>query len=154
MFSPFFPIDESVVSFLSSPSSDIRGRCAVCDSTEGFSCEKVFNTLPPILIVHLDRQNSVGGDVYKDARKVNYSETLILRVHDDEVSFPVSYALVAVMAHSGASTTSGHYLAHVKRGKRWFLCNDKAVTPAPNSHSTSADAVLFIYECKWLANGK
>lgn len=39
------------------------------------------------------------------------------------------YQLQAVLTHKGRSSSSGHYVGWVRRGKEWFKCDDDTVTP-------------------------
>lgn len=39
------------------------------------------------------------------------------------------YRLQAVLTHRGRSSSSGHYVAWVRRGAAWLRCDDDAVTP-------------------------
>jgi len=39
------------------------------------------------------------------------------------------YELQAVLTHKGRSSSSGHYVAWIKRNKNWFKCDDDDITP-------------------------
>ena len=40
---------------------------------------------------------------------------------------PIEYKLVAFISHMGTSTTTGHYVCHVKKDGRWVIFNDNKV---------------------------
>jgi len=40
---------------------------------------------------------------------------------------PANYRLKAFISHMGTSTSSGHYVCHVKKDGKWILFNDKKV---------------------------
>jgi len=55
-------------------------------------------------------------------------------VHDNG---PANYELVAFISHLGRATTSGHYVAHVKKNGEWAFFNDEKVcksTSTPFEH--------------------
>ncbi|XP_018496806.1 ubiquitin carboxyl-terminal hydrolase 14 [Galendromus occidentalis] len=39
------------------------------------------------------------------------------------------YQLQAILTHKGRSSSSGHYVGWIRRGKEWFKCDDETVTP-------------------------
>uniref|UniRef100_A0A7E4UQB2 Ubiquitin carboxyl-terminal hydrolase 14 n=1 Tax=Panagrellus redivivus TaxID=6233 RepID=A0A7E4UQB2_PANRE len=42
------------------------------------------------------------------------------------------YRLIGVISHMGSSPHCGHYVAHVKRGDKWYLFNDEKVAVSQN----------------------
>ncbi|KAJ9512241.1 hypothetical protein QJQ45_012796 [Haematococcus lacustris] len=40
---------------------------------------------------------------------------------------PGQYELQAVISHMGSNTACGHYVAHIKKGGRWYIFNDEKV---------------------------
>ena len=137
----------SLDTFLSEPSSSMPVKCRLCGLAGHMTHEKSFSKLPRILVLNIDRQYFHKGEVYKDPRKVSFPDSLILEVKEQEVSLRHSYSLSAFICHSGASVQSGHYTAFIKRGKKWFLCNDQATTEGRGSYSSNE--VIFFYELVW-----
>ena len=42
------------------------------------------------------------------------------------------YRLVGFISHMGASTLSGHYVCHIKKGDQWIIYNDEKVAVSEN----------------------
>ena len=42
------------------------------------------------------------------------------------------YSLVAFVSHVGKNTTCGHYVAHIKKGGKWYFYNDEKVAESEN----------------------
>ena len=38
------------------------------------------------------------------------------------------YNLYAVILHSGDSATAGHYISYIKKGAKWYKCNDSNIS--------------------------
>ena len=62
-----------------------------------------------------------------------------------------TYNLLGVLQHLGVDK-AGHYIAFVKRGDRWWKCDDKDVTKS--SFDDVRAAMLFVYPPKMLLYGK
>ena len=61
------------------------------------------------------------------------------------------FNLVGVVLRSGG-THSGHYTAAIRRGGRWFLCDDlaSAAQPVNNLNATVGSSVyMFVYHRAW-----
>lgn len=93
----------------------------------------IFETLPPVLHLHLIRYEY---DIYTDQfQKVNdkyiFPEILNLNMFVDPNSRSKDYVyhLQGVLVHSG-NLNGGHYVAYIKPGKEtdWFKFNDSVVT--------------------------
>ena len=71
------------------------------------------------------------------------SERLLLR---EALSIPgFKASLIGSVSHVGSSTTSGHYISHVKVANAWYRCDDKNVTVAEFSafHDSRECYLLF-----------
>jgi ubiquitin carboxyl-terminal hydrolase 22/27/51 len=51
-------------------------------------------------------------------------EEVLQQLHAAEAG---TYNLKVVVEHRGRGLNSGHFVAYVLMGSRWFLCNDKSV---------------------------
>ena len=40
---------------------------------------------------------------------------------------PGVYDLVGFVSHIGKNTTHGHYVAHIRKGGKWYIFNDRKV---------------------------
>ena len=61
---------------------------------------------------------------------------------------PPLYSLVAVLVHVdwALSTSSGHYVAYVKRsGGQWYKCDDSCVTPVAEAAALAQTAYVLFY---------
>ena len=68
-------------------------------------------------------------------------------VVDDDVSLDIRYKLIATVNHTGI-LSRGHYSAFVKdpASGGWWLCNDRAVTPARSQDLNSTTSYLFFFQ--------
>lgn len=55
------------------------------------------------------------------------------------------YRLTAFITHMGSSTSSGHYVCHLKKDGRWVICNDEKV--ALSEKPPKDLAYLYLYQC-------
>ncbi len=53
------------------------------------------------------------------------------------------YNLVGLISHIGKNTGSGHYVAHLKRDKKWVIYNDEKVALSENPPIRHAYMYLF-----------
>ena len=99
-----------------------------CEGCKGkkvaFSKQPILRSpSPKILSLYLKR---FGYD--KDTGK---ADKLFTHVIIPEYLEPLSgdrYRLTGISLHSGTTLESGHYIALVRYGDIWFLCNDSSVT--------------------------
>ena len=56
---------------------------------------------------------------------------------------PGHYRLVAFVSHMGSSTSSGHYVAHIRKAGRWVLFNDAKV--AVSADPPKDMGYLYVY---------
>lgn len=82
---------------------------------------QIQGNLPEFLTVTLDRYNRVNDQNVRVDNRVNMQEEITIQ--------GVKYTLKEVIVHKGTAD-SGHYLAYVKEGNDWYLCNDAQVTLA------------------------
>ncbi|XP_003744765.1 ubiquitin carboxyl-terminal hydrolase 5 [Galendromus occidentalis] len=55
------------------------------------------------------------------------------------------YRLTAFITHMGSSTSSGHYVCHLRKEGRWVICNDEKV--ALSEKPPKDLAYLYLYQC-------
>jgi hypothetical protein len=56
------------------------------------------------------------------------------------------YKLVAVVVHVGQSIDNGHYIAYVRRGKRWYLADDRLIIECAIEDVLQQQAYILFYE--------
>lgn len=54
------------------------------------------------------------------------------------------YKLIALISHIGNHPSSGHYVAHIRKGGRWIIFNDEQV--ALSEHPPKDLAYLYLYK--------
>ena len=91
--------------------------------------------------------NRFNNDAVKDVRRVEYEPTIMLHsVHDKT---EVEYDLTAVICHTGASTTSGHYFCFIASENGEPICtmlNDKDdPVDLPSDQMLSLDTAYILY---------
>jgi len=96
--------------------------------------------------MQLNRYVNVGGNVFKDNRKVNCtSEVLHVPVKiDDELSVSRKFTLKASINHSG-TINAGHYWTYIKSNDTWLKCNDTLVTKARFKELSNNTSYIFVY---------
>jgi uncharacterized UBP type Zn finger protein len=91
--------------------------------------------------------NRFNNDAVKDVRRVEYEPTIMLHsVHDKT---EVEYDLTAVICHTGASTTSGHYICFIASENGEPICtmlNDKDdPVDLPSDQMLSLNTAYMLY---------
>lgn len=157
---PDLSIYDSLGEFFSS--EDLGGencyRCEKCKKLQRARRHLRILSLPPLLSLHLKRFSFLLGQGAKKA--------------SDRLAFPLSglsldlfaatgtsrevgtaeYDLVSVVAHHGASLTSGHYTAYVKASdERWYHVDDIRVTLVSPEQVQNCDAYVLFYERRQLS---
>ena len=116
--------------------------CANCQCLRSAKKSLCVVRAPNTLVVSLKRFHFWGNKSHKikDCVKFPVKESLdarLLGCHDNQ------YRLRALVLHSGATVSSGHYSAFVWDDNRWLLCNDDAVTLEEPSETDSRAYILF-----------
>jgi ubiquitin C-terminal hydrolase len=94
-------------------------------------------------VVHLGR--FVGGS--KDPTHVVFPLRLDVAPYLPE-NTPVNrcqYLLRAVIKHNGTKADKGHFVAYIRKGLVWFLCDDQCVQPF-HGNVLDVEAYLLFYE--------
>ncbi|KAL9938946.1 hypothetical protein V8E36_001759 [Tilletia maclaganii] len=121
-------------------------RCEKCKKLSAALKQFTLDSVPPILTIQLKRFTMTGGKI---GRAVNFPEVLKLgnymsanaqagaskknnsNVQSQEDTNPI-YRLYAIVHHFGGGPNSGHYVATVRRGNRWYRCDDSSTFPTQN----------------------
>ncbi|KAG0379479.1 hypothetical protein BGX24_000219 [Mortierella sp. AD032] len=107
-----------------------RYSCSHCQSLQDATREIRLDKLPKVLTIQLMRfvYDTVTWTKKKSMDMIRFPETIDFAELLGSQS-AVLYDLSAVLVHSGPSTHSGHFMAHVldKSSNKWFVLNDEEV---------------------------
>ena len=100
-----------------------------------------FERVPPVLVLQLNRF------VYDRVRlrPVKLDGAVAFKPALEIASARAKRRLVAVVEHQGPNLGRGHYVAAVRRGTRWWLCNDARVVPTDEASVLQMRAYLLFY---------
>jgi len=87
---------------------------------------------PRFLGVYIKRIVSRSTTTQRNAGDSHNKDTRIVEIPLDsfhlERKSSFNYHCVGIVCHAGQSIHSGHYVAYVRRGRNWFLCDDANIT--------------------------
>lgn len=106
-------------------------RCEKCDRAVAVQKQLTICEAPPILVIQMKRFDMMRGGL-KINKSVAFHEELDLTDIGILTKGPegqlmqgnFKYQLYAMIAHYGPTLHSGHYVAFVNVGNRWFLFDD------------------------------
>ncbi|KAL4424898.1 hypothetical protein ABPG77_002121 [Micractinium sp. CCAP 211/92] len=128
---------------------DNRYKCDGCKQYVSAEKSTRLEAAPHCLQICLKR--FAVGRFGKITSRLSFPEQLDLEPYMAEGCVdraPKLYSLYAVVQHIdfNRSTNYGHYIAYVKCGDSWFLCDDSTVTPVAAAKALAAGAYLLFYE--------
>ncbi|XP_064323232.1 ubiquitin carboxyl-terminal hydrolase 36 isoform X1 [Phalacrocorax carbo] len=130
--------------------SDLLGgenayMCAKCKKKVSASKRFTIHRASNVLTLSLKRFASFGGD--KITKDVGYPELLNIRPYMSQSNGdPVTYALYAVLVHSGYSCHAGHYYCYVKASNgQWYQMNDDLVRSSNIKVVLNQQAYVLFY---------
>ncbi len=108
---------------------DNKLKCNTCSKDVDGTRQELFSAFPNNLIIQLKRYDWTDGTGSKKNKKVEFS--LELKIDnkwctDDCKEKGISYNLTGVIVHNG-ELNNGHYWSYVKKGGKWYKCNDASV---------------------------
>ncbi|BFU23304.1 ubiquitin carboxyl-terminal hydrolase domain containing protein [Entamoeba histolytica HM-1:IMSS-B] len=117
-----------------------------------FSKRKIDNThfqqlfieeAPKVLVLQLNRfiYDRVKLDVVKLVDHINYTESLQLKTNKGNVN----YRLISIIEHRGNQIRRGHYVSYVRRGEKWYFCNDENIQLIDQKDIYDKMAYVLIY---------
>lgn len=121
-------------------------KCDRC--SEKSRSEKVCRLwrTPKLLVVALKRFLFNGHQWMKLETEVSLPETLSLNPYHIGLEKPEPYHLKGMCIHLG-TCTGGHYLAHIKKEGKWYICDDTTVQESPYMEQmANKNAYLVFYE--------
>ncbi|GFE55095.1 ubiquitin specific porotease 4 family protein protein [Babesia ovis] len=143
--------------------------CRMCNGHRDASRRSLFNTLPPVFMIHLKRfkfnplvclnTNNTYGYCYNRLPHYvvsNRNITLTDLHHAD----PMTYELFAIICHIGSSPHFGHYVAFTHVEGHWYRCDDENATAICNISAELGDentygnpfSYILFYKLKSLTN--
>lgn len=112
-----------------SPTDDNEEYCECCRE-KVTAVKEQLTSVPQTFIVALGRGLSLDGQCIKKNDKVSFPLDLQINkewcAEDLSKNIP-SYNLTGIIVHSG-SCEGGHYWSYVKKGEKWYKCNDDTVS--------------------------
>lgn len=124
---------------------DDKFLCSKCQVYDEASKKISLEFLPHVLCIHLKRfEHSLTNKGSKIDTYVSFPEILDMSSYlhqedETQVPEPKLFELYCVVVHIG-SLDKGHYIAYVKRGDCWFLCDDTEVICVPKTEVLSSRA--------------
>jgi ubiquitin carboxyl-terminal hydrolase 20/33 len=146
-FSAFFSSDE------------LKGKnmysCEKCKKLRNGVKRCSLFELPEVLCVHLKRFRlfEYGGGIGFSGKVSQYVQfpldglDLKRFLHSDCPNKVTNYRLLGTIVHMG-SFTGGHYVAYIRRGDQWYVCDDSRVTPVTPETVAESEAYVLFYQ-KW-----
>lgn len=113
-----------------------RYFCSKCEKYVDADQITTLTKLPDVLILQLQ---VFERDLYGSTKKIQYKsgwpDSLRFRSGDAIGDQAKLYTLRGVVAHSGKTVTSGHYIAFVKQmdSGHWFRCDDDVISFVPEA---------------------
>ena len=119
-------------------------KCMRCDLYGGIKVKTVQNGLEPnyILIKLRRAELDANGRGIKNIKDVIPPLGFTVKTDDDGV---FAYSLCGVLTHLAQSLTSGHYISEVKRGIKWWKCDDSRITET-SFENLSKQGYGFLFE--------
>ena len=98
-------------------------RCEHCNS---YNSKKKLSiiTLPRILVIHLSRFRGLQ----KIHEYVRFNTQVSIKYNTDGSEYHKQYRIMGIVVHLGSSIASGHYIAYIRAGEKWFKMNDDTVS--------------------------
>jgi hypothetical protein len=121
-------------------------HCSRCDAKVCARKSELIWSLPPLLIVHLNR--FMPSSPVKNDRLVKYPEELDMSPFVKAPEKANLYHLIGVVEHHGKGIASGHYEAialHHQLGQ-WFRYNDTQCFAVSPQDAHTKDAYILFYE--------
>ena len=115
--------------------------CNICQKQQESIYHKRIHSLSPILIIILNRGKGNQFDC-----DVNFPDHLNFQQNVINPSINVSYKLIGVVTHFGASDMGGHFIAYCKHRilNEWYCYNDAAVSKLSDPKNEYKNGVPYI----------
>lgn len=114
---------------------------------DDYKCEKCKN-------IGVWQENALSGKLpkyfYVQFKLFNnslekISNEIEFELEQDIAFFGNQYTLNSIVIHIGSSLRHGHYCAYIRRGKKWYLCNDEEVQIADIKKINTSNIYMMCY---------
>ena len=136
-----FDAARAIKSYFESEERGVEWTCPICHNQTG---TKSMMMLTPsrFVVVQLKRFMNQPQRHHTSPCKIN-AEALPFDTLDIETGQGIcTYKVIATVHHIGTQLTQGHYVAYVKQGNEWIMCDDQRIIPCGE---TSSDPVRNAY---------
>ncbi|XP_060608044.1 uncharacterized protein LOC132760151 [Ruditapes philippinarum] len=123
-------------------------RCERCNTVTAATKGCQLTGLPKNFIISLKRFTRKRR---KDTRHIKIPFELRLRPYiDRDLELEDKARLIGMVQHCGVSVTSGHYVAYVEVGMKWFRIDDMRISNITNNALSNEASSSYIYFYKTL----
>jgi ubiquitin C-terminal hydrolase len=105
----------------------------------------LFDSLPQVLVLHINRTAWGSSSSQKVHTKVEFPLTLSLGAYKVD-GHDTKYELCSIVSHHGNQMSSGHFTAYGRRLGSWHHFNDAKVTPITTEEVLEVQPYILIYE--------
>ena len=125
-------------SIVGSLSGTISKYCSQCYCNTDHAVSKSVWQQPKITIIRVNRfRQLTSGRTHKNSEKLILQETFAFQNFKARI--------IGIVSHIGSSTSSGHYISHVKVIDDWYCCNDSLVTAAEFSDFSDSKECYLLF---------
>jgi hypothetical protein len=110
----------------------VKFHCLSCGYDGDVSARKQLKLALPAPYVEFSLKWAYTSSVHVVKKECEVPSVLSVPCTDGEVE----YSLRSIVVHQGSTSSSGHYVAYVRRGQsEWYLCDDHIICPVQVGHS-------------------
>ena len=77
---------------------------------------------------------------------VRFNAQISIKYNIDGSEYNKQYRIMGIVVHLGSSIASGHYIAYIRAGEKWFKMNDDTVIAVCWRTVRRKKAYLLFYE--------
>ena len=119
-----------------------ESHCEYCNTYTDSKKKLSIITLPRILVIHLSRFRGLQ----KIHEYVRFNAQVSIKYNIDGSEYNNQYRIMGIVVHLGSSIASGHYIAYIRAGEKWFKMNDDTVSAVCWRTVRRKKAYLLFYE--------
>lgn len=114
---------------------------------DDYKCEKCYNIgvwQENALLGKFPKYFYIQFKIFNNSLE-KISNQIEFELEKDIVFFGNQYTLNSIIIHIGSSLRHGHYCAYIRRGKKWFICNDEEVQIADIKKINTSNIYMMCY---------